>query len=208
MEELDRELEENQVVDLEENTESISLAPLAVFHLIMIIVSLFWAGGFVIQSFQYSAMMMLCGLGCGVLLVLSGVFLERYPPMRNLKVEIARLFDGWSGGQMLLMVLTGVVAEEVFFRGALLHYLENFASENLVPGRIQDGFGLVVSSLIFGVVHGGLWGKYVLWSLWAMGAGLVFGGLMLFTQSLWSPIVAHGMVNAYFFWSLKRTVSS
>ena len=208
MEERDQQSEETHFLDDQEDVESISLVPLAMFHLIMIIVALFWSGTFVIEAFQWSATSVLYGFGFGVLLVVSGVLLERYPPMGKLKSEIARLFHGWHSSQMLLMVVTGVVAEEIFFRGALLHYLENFASETLVPGLIQDGFGVVISSVIFGVVHGGLWGKYVLWSVWAMGAGLVFGGLMLFTQSLWGPIVAHGMVNAYFFWSLKRAVSS
>ena len=106
---------------------------------------------------------------------------------------------------MLLMLCTGVMAEELFFRGALLQSMESFAQSNLSTGFIQDAFALIASSLIFGVVHGGLWGKYVLWSVWATGAGLVFGGLMVTTNSLWSPIIAHGIVNAFYFWSLKRT---
>jgi len=189
----------------QEESPIVSVVPLAIFHVIMMIVALAWSGEGVLVAFTWSWNGALLGVGAGIALIAMGKGFERYPPLAKLKREIAKLLGGWEPRQMLLMLCTGVMAEELFFRGALLQSMESFAQSNLSTGFIQDAFALIASSLIFGVVHGGLWGKYVLWSVWATGAGLVFGGLMVTTNSLWSPIIAHGIVNAFYFWSLKRT---
>ena len=96
MEERDLLSQEEQFLDDQEDVESISLVPLAVFHFIMIIVALFWSGTFLLEAFQWSTMSVVYGFGAGVLLIVSGVFLERYPPMQQLKSEIARLFNDWN----------------------------------------------------------------------------------------------------------------
>lgn len=79
-----------------------------------------------------------------------------------------------------LAVLAGcaAVAEELFFRAALLPYV-----------------GVVLSSLLFGLLHVSSRDTYLGWMVWASLMGLVFAGLFLGSGSLLPPIVAHAAIN-------------
>ena len=81
------------------------------------------------------------------------------------------------------------VGEETFFRGA-----------------VQQEFGLVVASLLFGVVHVGPDRRYLVWTAWAVQAGFLFGVLYEVTGGLLAPILAHSGHNAatLLLWKLSR----
>lgn len=102
------------------------------------------------------------------------------PVVRELADEVApALLRGTGvGGLILISVLSGV-GEEVLFRGALLPLL-----------------GLVVSSVLFGLLHIGPDRRYLLWTAWAMVVGLLFGLLYEWTGGLIAPVVAHATHNA------------
>lgn len=77
---------------------------------------------------------------------------------------------------ILLIAFSSGFCEEVFFRGVL-----------------QTQLGLITASVIFGFVHFG--GKqYLIYAVWAMLAGLLFGVLLESSGTLWLPITMH-MVN-------------
>jgi hypothetical protein len=86
---------------------------------------------------------------------------------------------------MVLAVASGV-AEEAFFRGVL-----------------QPALGWLPASLIFGLVHFAPKRDLLPWTGFALGAGLVLGGLFEFTGNLVAPIVAHVGINAV---NLRRLV--
>ena len=67
----------------------------------------------------------------------------------------------------------------MFFRGALL-----------------QEFGLVVSSLLFGLAHIGPDRRYLAWTAWAVLAGFVYGAIFELSGGLLAPIVAHAGHNA------------
>jgi membrane protease YdiL (CAAX protease family) len=102
------------------------------------------------------------------------------PALRQIAGELApRLVDGADFGSLILVSVFSGVGEETFFRGA-----------------VQQEFGIVVASLLFGLVHVGPDRRYLLWTLWAVLAGFLFGGLYDLTGGLLAPILAHAAHNA------------
>ena len=102
------------------------------------------------------------------------------PALRQIAEELGpRLVDGAGRGSLILVSFFSGVGEETFFRGA-----------------VQQEFGIVVASLLFGLVHVGPDRRYMLWTLWAVLAGFLFGGLYDLTGGLLAPILAHAAHNA------------
>lgn len=126
-------------------------------------------------------------LGAGLLMILSYFFEDWFPSFRSLKSAITRLLGPCSVFMAFYLALVSAVGEEVLFRGA-----------------IQPFAGLVVTSILFGLLHMGPDGRISAWSLWAMLAGLLLGWMFNETGSLWPPIIAHFGVNAVSILRLRR----
>ncbi|MDQ3864959.1 MAG: CPBP family intramembrane metalloprotease, partial [Actinomycetota bacterium] len=102
------------------------------------------------------------------------------PPLREIFEEIGpRLVDGADSSSLVLVSIFSGVGEEAFFRGA-----------------IQQEFGLVAASLLFGLAHVGPDRRYLVWTAWAVAAGIVFGLLYEISGGLLAPVVAHSGHNA------------
>ncbi len=102
------------------------------------------------------------------------------PALRRISDELApHLIDGARRRDLVLVSIFSGVGEEVFFRGAL-----------------QPEIGLVASSLLFGVLHVGPNRRYLVWTAWAVGAGFLFGLLLLWTDGILAPVTAHALHNA------------
>jgi uncharacterized protein len=120
------------------------------------------------------------GAATAVVTVSLGLIAYRLlPELRQIAAELApRLVDGADRGSLILVSVFSGVGEETFFRGA-----------------VQQEFGIVVASLLFGLVHVGPDRRYLLWTLWAVLAGFLFGGLYDLTGGLLAPILAHAAHN-------------
>jgi len=111
---------------------------------------------------------------------LSLVAYRLIPLTRKLADELApALVDGTDRAGLVFLALFSGVGEEVFFRGA-----------------VQQEFGLLVASAAFGLAHVGPDRRFLLWSAWAVLAGVVFGVLFEATGGLLAPITAHAAHNA------------
>jgi hypothetical protein len=110
-----------------------------------------------------------------------GLLLYRLlPTLRRLSDELApHLVDGARWRDLVLISIISGVGEEAFFRGAL-----------------QPEIGLVASSLLFGVLHVGPDRRYLVWAVWAVGAGFLFGLLYLWTGGILAPVTTHVLHNA------------
>ena len=118
-------------------------------------------------------------VACGT--VALGVALYRLAQaLREISKDLGpRVVDGTTRGDLVLVSVFSGVGEEALFRGAL-----------------QPEIGLVAASLLFGVAHVGPDRRYLVWTLWAVGAGFLFGALYEWTGGLLAPTVAHAAHNA------------
>jgi uncharacterized protein len=121
------------------------------------------------------------GIITAVCTVSLGLLAYRFlPTLREISEELApRLVDGAASSSLVLVAIFSGVGEEAFFRGAL-----------------QQEFGLVVASVLFGLAHIGPDRRYLVWTAWAVLAGFVFGFLYEVSGGLLAPILAHSGHNA------------
>lgn len=143
-----------------------------------------WCGlrGFDLRPFgDRPAVGFLLGVVTAACTVSLGLVAYRFiPSLRKISEELApRLIDGADRGSLVLVSIFSGIGEEAFFRGA-----------------IQQEFGLVAASLLFGLAHIGPDRRYLVWTVWAVLAGFVFGALFQITDALLAPVLAHGAHNA------------
>ncbi len=116
---------------------------------------------------------------CGTV-ALGILFYRILPVLRRLSDDLApHLIDGAKCRNLVLVSIFSGLGEESFFRGAL-----------------QPEIGLVASSLLFGVLHLGPDRRYLVWTVWAVGVGFLFGLLYLWTGGILAPVTAHVLHNA------------
>jgi CAAX protease family protein len=112
-------------------------------------------------------------------LLRSGPDVAPIQAMRRLYHDLFRpVFGNLDLPAIILISTVAGVGEEILFRGIL-----------------QQEFGLVVASLVFGAVHMGGRGMAVL-GAWAGATGFALGGLALATGGLIAPIAAHALYDA------------
>jgi membrane protease YdiL (CAAX protease family) len=130
---------------------------------------------------ESAALSVLLGTLTAVFTVSLGLLAYRLlPVLREIAAELApRLVDHADRSSLVLVAVFSGVGEETFFRGAL-----------------QQEFGLVVASLVFGLVHVGPDRRYLVWTAWAVLVGFLFGALYEVTGGLLAPILAHSAHNA------------
>lgn len=97
---------------------------------------------------------------------------------RALHVHLRGLLLGNSGPRLLALALASSVAEELFFRAAVLPFC-----------------GLLLSSVLFGLLHVSPRETVVGWMTWATLMGAVFGMLFVGSGTLLAPILAHAAIN-------------
>ena len=122
----------------------------------------------------------LLGIGVGLSLVAVTWLLARFlHPLQELEREFRRVFGDASVRSIIVLAIISGVAEELVFRGTL-----------------QPWIGYVAASIIFGCLHFVPSTVFLPWTLFALGAGFLFGWLFEWRGSLVAPICAHVVVNA------------
>lgn len=106
---------------------------------------------------------------------------------RTVETELAATLGRLSRSEQLGLALLSGFAEELFFRGAML-----------------PAWGLLATTLAFGLLHVGPRLAYVTWTMFALLGGLLFGVLARDCGNLLAPICAHVAVNAVGLWRLGR----
>lgn len=125
------------------------------------------------------------GLGTGFLLSLTSIASARLAlalkdkfKFFNIYLELindvmAPVFSKFLFRDIFVIALASGFCEEVFYRGVL-----------------QNQFGILIASIVFGLCH--FAGKrYLFYAIWAALAGALFGYMIILTGSLWPPILAH-----------------
>lgn len=113
----------------------------------------------------------------------------RWERARRMERALARTLGPLSWKTCVILALASSVGEELLFRGVL-----------------QPWMGLIPASLLFAVVHVPVDRDLALWPTFALGAGLVLGGLYAATGALLAPIVCHFTINVVNLRHLARLV--
>ena len=120
------------------------------------------------------------GIGVGLLVVLGSELITRFTSWGEQSARLlGEMLGEVSQADAIWLALASAIAEELFFRGA-----------------IQPHLGLVGTSLLFGVAHLPPRRELVPWTLMAVGAGFLLGGLFEWTGNVLAPIAAHFTLNA------------
>ena len=121
------------------------------------------------------------GLGIAAGLVLLGIS------------SLATARTAW--GERLADRMANLLAGVPFTHAIALALLSGFGEELLFRGALQPRVGWFAASLLFGLMHVGPGRDFLPWTVFAIAAGGLFGGLFLATGNLVAPIAAHVLVN-------------
>ena len=120
-------------------------------------------------------------IGLGAALVLAGgwaMSTRLSPAARELEREFGWILGEQRPGELVYLALVTGVSEELFFRGALHHFI-----------------GPLLTTALFAVLHWPVNWSFRLWPVFALFSGAVMAGEQLWTGSLIAPAVTHVAVN-------------
>ena len=106
---------------------------------------------------------------------------------RRLERTLAPTVAGMRWPQALVLAVGAGVAEEAVFRGALW---------TLAASWWGDAAAWVLTTALFGAVHGLFVRRLRAWGLFALAAGLVLGALRWGTGGILAPVAAHVVIDA------------
>jgi len=119
------------------------------------------------------------GVAGAVALVFGSWLLSRFSAWaRDLECEFKKIFGDLRAWEIGLLALLSGFVEELLFRGAM-----------------QPVFGIVLTSLVFGLLHVGPGRIFWPWTLLAVAMGFFLGWLREFTGAITAPVVVHVGVN-------------
>ncbi len=142
----------------------------------------FWTGTLRSDQFGWPRVAEDVAIGVGVglsLVAVTWVLAKFLTPLQELEREFRRVFGNTSKRSIIALAILSGVAEELVFRGTL-----------------QPWIGYTAASIVFGCLHFVPSAVFLPWTLFALGAGFLFGWLFEERASLVAPISAHIVVNA------------
>lgn len=126
----------------------------------------------------------------GVILLLESSWSKFIPGLGHFRHSVTTVLVSLIGRVRMLegVVLSGLagISEEVFFRGVL-----------------QPVFGIVFASVLFGLCHT----VNLSYAVWAVLMGGYLGWLAEWHGNLWSPIVAHTVIDLVGLWYICCVVA-
>jgi membrane protease YdiL (CAAX protease family) len=105
-------------------------------------------------------------------------FVKRWGWARALHADLRPGIRHAGEGAVVVLGIASAASEELFFRGLL-----------------ATTFGVIASSLAFGLLHQMRGRVRWVWAGWATVMGFLFGALFLATGSLLGPLLAHATIN-------------
>ena len=143
---------------------------------------------------KFNFQLFLKGLLTGLGLALAGYIFYLFAKKIKMLHSAVELFE-----KILAPLYNSLKIPDIFF----LSFVAAFCEETFFRGLILTNFGLIISSITFGIVH--LPGtKYWIYALWATLSGALLGWLFMLTGSLWLPILAHAINNIIGMFMLKK----
>lgn len=112
---------------------------------------------------------------------------------------------------IIYFYLLVALSEEILFRGYIQSRLDSVFGQPKQFFGIRWGFGLILSSILFGFWHAGWFSETLAWShvIWTIFAGLLLGLVREKSGSVIAPAFLHGIINYgpqavlfYLFWGM------
>ncbi|HEY4088205.1 MAG TPA: exosortase E/protease, VPEID-CTERM system [Bryobacteraceae bacterium] len=134
------------------------------------------------------------GIGAGVLVLAlwAGVDFASGAPVTAMPKQLRDASPGlrifWISLRALAAIVTVPIAEELAFRGYLIRQIMSKDFDKLPPTAFSWP-ALIVSSVVFGVLHGGRW-------IAGVAAGLIYALVYVRRGRIADSILAHAVTNA------------
>lgn len=133
----------------------------------------------------------LLGMAFGFFIVIiTRVFQERSSAARSLHNEFHSLLASLTSGEILLLALSSSMGEELFFRGAIISFLESKWTGNL--GMYMAILG---SAALFSLLHIAPGKKFLSWTISSFLMGIFLAWMYVGIGDLFAPITAHYLIN-------------
>lgn len=125
---------------------------------------------------------------------LEKVYVEQVMVMAKMKTIGDYLYT------LLVIAVAPAIFEELLFRGAL--------QQMLIKWTRVAWIGILITSILFSAVHFSFYGFFA-----RVGLGIVLGYLFFYSKSIWLPIIAHFINNAFavtmmYYMNKKGTLSA
>jgi exosortase E/protease (VPEID-CTERM system) len=140
------------------------------------------------MNFRFTWRGIAMGVAVFAMWLAAAHFLTSSSPMPAGLAALSPLSRGlWIAARIAAAVLTVPIAEELAYRGYLMRRFKSADFESVRFGN-AGRWALLLSSIIFGVGHGGWW-------IPATAAGLLYGILPMRTERIGEAIAAHATTN-------------
>ena len=159
------------------------------FYLALALASLAWVGLregsipvglFVHPTLGANALDVAVGLlSAGFLIALWNFAEHVWSSAGDLRDLLAERLSPLAMDEVLALAVLSGFAEELFFRGA-----------------VQGSWGVVWATVLFALLHAGPARELRAWGVFALIAGALFGGLMVWRSCILAPVIGHFAVNA------------
>ncbi len=111
----------------------------------------------------------------------------------SLVIAAATLSGGKRIPGIIYMLFATGFGEEIFFRGYIQSRLNEGFGRPFRTWNTHWGWGLIITALLFGIIHAFNPNGTPWWSVWTFVGGLLFGFLREKTGSILAPATVHGI---------------
>ena len=169
---------------------------------------------------QWTGAILISIIEIGLLFWFAWMVREKQPPGQKMGVigglafiPIALQISSKFGSVIIAVIyfyLFVALSEEILFRGYIQSRLNSAFGRPKQFFGIRWGWGLIISSVLFGLWHWGWNPETIAWPhvLWTMLAGLIFGIVREKSEGVIAPAILHGIMNYgpqailfYLFWN-------
>jgi membrane protease YdiL (CAAX protease family) len=155
-----------------------------------VLLAVFWTKTIPGPVIPLSQLMTEIAVSTGVALALVGVtylLARTLKPFEVLEREFRAILGHLSLREIVWIAILSGAAEEIVFRGAVQPW---------ISGLWSEAAGLVVTSLVFGLLHYVPDRVFLPWTIFATAVGFICGGLYQVFDSVVAPVVTHTLLNA------------
>jgi membrane protease YdiL (CAAX protease family) len=155
-----------------------------------LLTSIFWTKTIPGPVVSTAGITIQAGAGAAIALLLvmaTYVLAHTLKPFEVLEREFRAILGHLSRRQIVWIAALSGAAEEVVFRGTM---------QPLLAGLWGPVPGLIVTSLVFGLLHYVPDRVFLPWTIFATLVGFICGGLFMVSGSILAPVVTHTLLNA------------